>query len=121
MASQPFQTAHQPLNIIVGREVVTLDRIDTVAAGLAPPFAGKHTLRHVQEFVDDVVLVTYNPPTPGVLRTCKAATAADQCHLIKVALFGWCVQESFRIRVARFESERFGQLVFALFFAGMMS
>lgn len=32
--------------------------IDTIAAGLAPPFAGAITFRHVQEHVDDLVLVT---------------------------------------------------------------
>jgi threonine dehydratase len=36
---------------------VHLDRVDTIADGLAPPFAGEHTLRHVQAYVDDVVLV----------------------------------------------------------------
>jgi len=30
----------------------------TVAAGLAPPFAGTHTFAHVQAFVDEVVLVS---------------------------------------------------------------
>jgi threonine dehydratase len=35
-----------------------LDRVDTIADGLAPPFAGEHTLRHVQRFVDEVVRVT---------------------------------------------------------------
>ena len=37
---------------------VNLDRVDTVADGLAPPFTGEHPLAHVQRFVDDVVLVT---------------------------------------------------------------
>ncbi|HEX2499550.1 MAG TPA: threonine/serine dehydratase [Actinomycetes bacterium] len=36
---------------------VHLDRVDTIADGLAPPFAGEHTLRHVQAYVDEVVLV----------------------------------------------------------------
>lgn len=36
----------------------TLDRLDTVADGLAAPFVGSHNLRHVQEFVDQVVIVT---------------------------------------------------------------
>ena len=37
---------------------VHLDRVDTIADGLAPPFAGEHTLRHVQRFVDEMVRVT---------------------------------------------------------------
>lgn len=39
-------------------EVVHLDSVDTVADGLAPPFAGEHTLAHVQARVDEVVIVT---------------------------------------------------------------
>jgi threonine ammonia-lyase medium form len=38
-------------------EPVHLDRVDTVADGLAAPFAGRHTLAHVQARVDDVVTV----------------------------------------------------------------
>jgi threonine dehydratase len=37
---------------------VHLDRVDTIADGLAPPFAGEHTFRHVQRFVDQIVRVT---------------------------------------------------------------
>lgn len=39
-------------------EAVHLDAVDTIADGLAAPFAGDHCLRHVQRFVDEVVLVT---------------------------------------------------------------
>ena len=39
-------------------EVVRLDRVDTVADGLAAPFAGQHTLAHVQAYVDDMVIVS---------------------------------------------------------------
>ncbi len=38
-------------------EPVRLARLDTIADGLAAPFAGIHTLAHVREFVDDIVLV----------------------------------------------------------------
>ena len=34
-----------------------VERLDTIADGLAAPFAGAHTLRHVQRFVDRVVTV----------------------------------------------------------------
>jgi threonine dehydratase len=37
--------------------VVPLEKIDTIADGLAAPFAGEYTLPHVQAFVDEVVLV----------------------------------------------------------------
>lgn len=35
-----------------------LDKVDTIADGLAPPFAGEHTFRHVKHFVDEMVRVT---------------------------------------------------------------
>ncbi|MBZ0300025.1 MAG: pyridoxal-phosphate dependent enzyme, partial [Anaerolineae bacterium] len=35
-----------------------LDSVNTIADGLAAPFAGDHCLRHVQAFVDQVVLVS---------------------------------------------------------------
>lgn len=34
-----------------------LAKLSTVADGLAAPFAGTHTLRHVQEFVDEVIVI----------------------------------------------------------------
>jgi threonine dehydratase len=37
---------------------VALEHINTVADGLAAPFAGTHALEHVQRSVDEVVLVT---------------------------------------------------------------
>lgn len=37
---------------------VVLDRVDTVADGLAAPFAGKFTLEHVRKYVDEVLLVS---------------------------------------------------------------
>lgn len=39
-------------------EPVFLDRVDTIADGLAAPFAGQYTLAHVQVYVDDVVIVS---------------------------------------------------------------
>lgn len=39
-------------------EPYTIDMLDTIADGLAAPFAGEHTLRHVQSFVDELVLVS---------------------------------------------------------------
>ncbi len=38
--------------------VVSLKEINTIADGLAAPFAGKFTLAHVQQFVDEIVLVS---------------------------------------------------------------
>ncbi|MFQ5946723.1 MAG: threonine/serine dehydratase, partial [Anaerolineae bacterium] len=39
-------------------EPVQLESMETVADGLAAPFAGEHTLAHMQTFVDDVVIVS---------------------------------------------------------------
>ncbi len=38
--------------------VVSLNKIDTIADGLAAPFAGRYTLAHVKKFVDDIVIVS---------------------------------------------------------------
>ena len=43
---------------LIRGEVVHLDQVETVADGLAAPFAGEHTLAHVQRYVDDVVTVS---------------------------------------------------------------
>jgi len=37
---------------------VHLEMVDTIADGLAPPFAGERTFAHVQRFVDEMVRVT---------------------------------------------------------------
>jgi threonine dehydratase len=37
---------------------VTLDSVNTIAHGLAPPFAGHHCHMHAEAFVDDIVLVS---------------------------------------------------------------
>jgi len=37
---------------------VSIKSTNTIAAGLAPPYAGTYTFRHVQEFVEDIILVT---------------------------------------------------------------
>lgn len=38
--------------------LVRLDKVDTIADGLAPPFTGEHTLDRIKRYVDDVVLVS---------------------------------------------------------------
>ena len=35
-----------------------LESVDTIADGLAPPFAGEYTFQHVRHFVDEIVRVT---------------------------------------------------------------
>ncbi len=46
---------------------VTLEATHTIADGLAAPFAGAHTLEHVQRFVDEVVLVSDAEITEAML------------------------------------------------------
>jgi threonine dehydratase len=66
---------------------VRLERLDTIADGLAAPFAGAHTLRHVQAFVDEMITVEDSEIVEGMkvlMQRCKilpepagaAATAA---------------------------------------------
>ena len=53
-----------------------LEKVDTIADGLAPPFAGEHTFRHVQQFVDEIVRVTDAEIIDAVkvlLQRCKLA------------------------------------------------
>ena len=39
-------------------EAVKCPEAHSIAAGLAPPFAGPNAFRHVKEFVEDILLVT---------------------------------------------------------------
>ena len=53
-----------------------LEEVDTIADGLAPPFAGEHTFAHVQRFVDEMVRVTDQEIIDAVrvlIQRCKLA------------------------------------------------
>ena len=76
-------------------EPVHLQRTSTIADGLAAPFAGAHTLAHVQAFVDDVITVEDDEILEGMrvlMRRSRilpepagaAATAALLCGRIAV-------------------------------------
>lgn len=39
-------------------KVATLEKVETIADGLAAPFAGVHTLAHVKRWVDEIVVVS---------------------------------------------------------------
>lgn len=70
-------------------EPVHLDRVSTIADGLAAPFVGEHNLAHVQRYVDEVVVVTDEEIVRAlvlILERCKvlaepaaAATLAALC------------------------------------------
>jgi len=57
--------------------VVHLDKVDTIAEGLAAPFAGEYTLAHVKRYVDDLVLVSDEEIIEAlrlILERCKILT-----------------------------------------------
>lgn len=57
--------------------VVSLNKIDTIADGLAAPFAGEYTLAHVKKYVDDLVLVSDEEIIAAlrlILERCKILT-----------------------------------------------
>jgi len=77
-------------------EAVRLDRVDTIADGLAAPFAGRLNYLHVRELVDEMALVTdaeIAAAMPVLIERCKivpepaaaAATAALLTGKIKPA------------------------------------
>ncbi len=77
-------------------EAVRLDAVNTVADGLAAPFAGRLNYFHVRELVDEMVLVTDDEivsAIPILIERCKvvpepaaaAAVAALLCGKIRVA------------------------------------
>lgn len=54
-----------------------LESVNTIADGLAAPFAGAHCLRHVQAFVDEVVLVSDDEIAQAmhlIMERCKLVT-----------------------------------------------
>ncbi len=54
---EPFGADAMNKSLIQGT-VVSLSEINTIADGLATPFAGKYTLAHVKKFVEKIVLVS---------------------------------------------------------------
>ena len=77
-------------------EPVRLDRLDTIADGLAAPFAGRRNYHHVRQLVDGIVLVTdaeIAAAIPVLVERCKivpepagaAAVAALLCGKITLA------------------------------------
>ncbi|MDA1189543.1 MAG: threonine/serine dehydratase [Chloroflexi bacterium] len=72
-------------------KVVTLDSVNTIADGLAAPFAGEHTLPHVQKFVDEVVIVTDDEIAEAlllVLERCKVLIEPAAASTVAALLTG---------------------------------
>jgi threonine dehydratase len=72
-------------------EPVHLDRVDTVADGLAAPFAGAHTLAHVKAYVDDVLIVTDQEIVDAmtlILERCKVVAEPAASSTVAALLSG---------------------------------
>jgi threonine ammonia-lyase medium form len=72
-------------------EPVHLDRVDTVADGLAAPFAGQHTLAHVQAYVDDMVIVSDQQIVEAmglILERCKVVAEPAAASTLAALLSG---------------------------------
>jgi threonine dehydratase len=72
-------------------EPVHLDRVDTVADGLAAPFAGEHTLAHVQAYVDDMVVVSDQEILEAmilILERCKVVAEPAAASTLAALLSG---------------------------------
>jgi len=71
-------------------KVVHLDEINTVADGLAAPFAGRYTFAHVKEYVDKVVLVSDEEIITAlrlILERCKILTEPSGAASFAALLF----------------------------------
>jgi threonine dehydratase len=72
-------------------EPVYLEQVDTVADGLAAPFAGQHTLAHVQAYVDDVVIVSDEEIVEAmglILERCKVVAEPAAASTLAALLSG---------------------------------
>lgn len=70
---------------------VTLDRIDTIADGLAPPFVGGLNLAHVQQQVDRVLLISDDEIRQGMrflLERCKLMAEPSGAAAVAALLAG---------------------------------
>ena len=70
---------------------VHLESLNTIADGLAAPFVGEHNLAHVQEFVDDVVLVTDDEIVEAmklILERCKVLAEPAAASTLAALLSG---------------------------------
>ncbi len=100
-----------------GGSPVHLNKVNTIADGLAAPFAGHHTLRHVQKYVDQVVTVDDREIAEAVkliIERCKviaepaaaaglAALLTDKIDLIPEQSI-LCVLSGGNLDIARLES-----------------
>jgi threonine dehydratase len=72
-------------------EPVHLDRVDTIADGLSAPFAGEHTLAHVQRYVDEMAIVTDEEIVEAmglILERCKVVAEPAAAATLAALLSG---------------------------------
>ena len=70
---------------------VHLDRVDTIADGLAAPFAGEHTLAHVQSYVDELAIVSDEEIVEAmglILERCKVVAEPAAASSLAALLSG---------------------------------
>lgn len=70
---------------------VHLDKVDTVADGLSAPFAGQHTLAHVQAYVNDLVVVSDQEIVEAmglILERCKVVAEPAAASTLAALLSG---------------------------------
>ena len=72
-------------------EPVYLDSVNTIADGLAAPFVGQHNLRHVQEFVDEIVIVSdddIRAAMKDIWARCKVVAEPAACASVAALVSG---------------------------------
>lgn len=71
--------------------VISLDTVDTIAEGLAPPFAGAHTLDTVQRLVSDIVTIDDEAIREGMrflFERCRVVAEASGAAAVAALLSG---------------------------------
>jgi threonine dehydratase len=91
---EPEGAANLRAGLDAGR-VVRLERIDTIADGLAPPMTGEHVLEHVKEFVDDVVTV----PDTAIVQAMKTIMTHAKLFVVPSGAAGLAALDAGRCRI----------------------
>jgi len=87
---EPEGAAAMSQSVALGRPV-HLDQVHTIADGLAAPFAGVHTLAHVQKYVDQLVTVSDAQIPPAmrlILERCKVLAEPAAAATLAALLSG---------------------------------
>jgi threonine dehydratase len=91
---EPEGAANVRAALDAGR-VVRLDRIQTIADGLAPPMTGEHVLEHVTALVDDVVTV----PDNAIIHAMKTIMSRAKLFVEPSGAAGLAALDAQRVRL----------------------